>query len=463
MSAPEPVVVHLAVAGAETARRAAQALGVEAVALSEPAAALRGLFLAGRPIVAVMASGIVIRALAPAIGDKRAEPPVVALAEDASAAVPLLGGHRGANALARRLEAALGARAAITTAGDLRLGVALDEPPEGWRLENPADAKAAAAGLLAGRPARLTGAADWLAPLGARVEAAPGPDGVATLAVEGAPPLVWRSRRLALGVGCARFCPPEELRALAAETLAAAGRCEAEVAAVVSLDRKADEAAVHALAAALDVPARFFDAETLEAETPRLANPSDVVFAEVGCHGVAEAAALAAAGPEARLVAEKRKSANATCAVAEGADPARAGSPRGRLAVIGIGPGAADWRTPQASKLVAEAEELVGYGLYIDLLGPLAAGKPRKDFPAGRRGGSLPLRAGARRRGRAGGADLLGRWRDLRHGRAGHGAARPARGRRRRVGGGAPGGDRPCAGRVGASGGLGAGGGAARP
>ncbi|MGB1236056.1 MAG: precorrin-3B C(17)-methyltransferase, partial [Planktomarina sp.] len=41
------------------------------------------------------------------------------------------------------------------------------------------------------------------------------------------------------------------------------------------------------------------------------------------------------------------------------------------------------WRTPEVSRLVADAEELVGYGLYIDLLGPLAAGKTRSDFPLG--------------------------------------------------------------------------------
>jgi cobalt-precorrin 5A hydrolase/precorrin-3B C17-methyltransferase len=50
---------------------------------------------------------------------------------------------------------------------------------------------------------------------------------------------------------------------------------------------------------------------------------------------------------------------------------------------VGIGPGQAAWRTPEVSRLVAEAEELVGYGLYIDLLGPLAIGKARSDFPLG--------------------------------------------------------------------------------
>lgn len=59
------------------------------------------------------------------------------------------------------------------------------------------------------------------------------------------------------------------------------------------------------------------------------------------------------------------------------------GRPRGRVSLVGIGPGQAEWRTPEASRLIAEADELVGYGLYIDLLGPLAAGKPRRDFPLG--------------------------------------------------------------------------------
>src|ERR1700722_411928 len=96
---------------------------------------LRDLFTAGRPIVGLCASGILIRALVPLIDDKRAEPPVVALAEDGSVAVPLLGGHHGANAIARCLAEALGGVAAITTAGDLRLGFSRAAPPAG--LEEP--------------------------------------------------------------------------------------------------------------------------------------------------------------------------------------------------------------------------------------------------------------------------------------------------------------------------------------
>ncbi len=395
MSEP-PVVVFIAPSAEATARRAAAALGgalhgragADVAIPDVPGAVaehLRALFLAGRPVVGVMAAGILIRALAPVLARKGAEPPVVALAEDGSAAVPLLGGHRGANALAVRLADALGGQAAVTTAGDLSLGVALDAPPPGWRLERPADAKAAMAGLLAGRPARLSGRAGWLAPLATRpsVTVAPEPAEPVVLAVEGAEPLVWRRPRLALGVGCARSCPADELIGLARRALAEAGYAEAEVARVVSVDLKADEAAVHALAAALGVEARFFPPDRLERETPRLATPSATVFAEVGCHGVAEGAALAAAGPAATLAIAKRKTANATVAAAEIGEGGEPGRPRGRLAVVGLGPGAADWRTPEATRLVAEAEEIVGYGLYLDLLGPLATGKALRDFPLG--------------------------------------------------------------------------------
>ena len=109
------------------------------------ASTLRDLFAGGRPIVALCSSGIVIRILAPLLADKESEPPVVTVAEDGSVAVPLLGGHHGANRLARRIAATLGCPAAITTAGDARFQLALDDPPPGWRVHNSETAKRSSA------------------------------------------------------------------------------------------------------------------------------------------------------------------------------------------------------------------------------------------------------------------------------------------------------------------------------
>jgi cobalt-precorrin 5A hydrolase/precorrin-3B C17-methyltransferase len=355
----------------------------------------RTLFAAGTPIVGVCASGILIRAVAPLLSDKTKEPPVVSVADDGAVVVPLLGGHRGANRLARHLSEALGGQAAVTTAGDVALGVSLDEPPAGWGLERNEHAKSIMAGLLSQQDMFLVGSAPWLDPIAALEHVRTGDlRSVSTTAILGfctsgkpdfqKPNIYYCEKKFTLGVGCARNCPSEELAGLLARVMEEAGLAPGALHAIGTIDLKADEGAILDLAADLGVPVRHFSAAELEALTPRVATPSDVVFAEVGTHSVAEAAALAQS-PEAVLHVAKQKTANATCAIAVAPEPLTElrGRARGKVSLVGIGPGQADWRTPEASKLVAEADELVGYGLYIDLLGPLAAGKPRSDFPLG--------------------------------------------------------------------------------
>jgi cobalt-precorrin 5A hydrolase/precorrin-3B C17-methyltransferase len=244
------------------------------------------------------------------------------------------------------------------------------------------------AALLDGASLRLEGAAFWL-------EASDLPfaeDGELTIAITehratgSARRLIYHPARLCLGLGCERGAEPAQALDLARRTLAAHDLAEGAVAAVVSLDLKADEPAVHAVAEALGVPARFFPAARLEAETSRLANPSELVFREVGCHGVAEAAALAAAGPAGELIAPKAKSARATCAVASAPEPVGAreiGRGRGVLALVGLGPGDAAWRAPEAEARIRAATDLVGYRRYLDLLGALAEGKTLHPYDLG--------------------------------------------------------------------------------
>ena len=349
---------------------------------------LRSLFQGGHPILGICAAAVLIRALAPVLGDKWTEPPVLALAEDGGVIVPLLGGHHGAHRLARALGAALEVVPAITTAGDIRFGVAFDDPPDGWCLANPADAKPFAGALLAGAPVRLEGLAPWLA--ASRLPFAPDAELVLRVterAVTGSPEmLVYHPTTLAMGVGVERGGDPQELIDLIRSTLAAHGLSPLALAGLFSIDVKADEPAIHAAAAAFDVPVRFFDAAALEAETPRLANPSEVVFEHVGCHGVSEGAALAAVGRGGLLVVPKTKSRGATCAIARAPEPLNArtlGRRRGRLFVVGLGPGGPEWRTAAAASALAQMDDLVGYRLYNDLVGPLPPHVERHDFGMG--------------------------------------------------------------------------------
>ena len=297
---------------------------------------IRALFLSGRPVIGLMASGILIRVLAPVLADKSTEPPVVAVAEDAGAVVPLLGGHRGANALARRVARALAVEPAITTATDRRFDVALDEPPPGWCLANPEDHRAFVAALLDDAEVRIVGQAPWLDASGLPR----GPEGELEVhcterAVEGsARRLVYHPTRLAVGIGCERGADPSELVALVRETLRAHDLAPGSVAGVFSLDLKADEPAVHAAGAALGVPVRLLDVDELRAQTPRLANPSPPGFRAVGTHGGAEAAALAAVGPHGTLLVPKRRSDRATCAIARAPEPVRSPSRQPTLATM---------------------------------------------------------------------------------------------------------------------------------
>ncbi|MBV9022636.1 MAG: cobalamin biosynthesis protein [Streptomycetaceae bacterium] len=152
---------------------------------------------------------------------------------------------------------------------------------------------------------------------------------------------VLRPPTLVIGVGASSGALAEEIWQLIDETLADAGLSPRSVGALATVEAKADEPGILAVAERLGVPLVTYDAERLGAiEVP---NPSAVPLAAVGTPSVAEAAALACAGAGAELLVPKRKSAppsgpaRATAAVARRC-------PRGRLAVVGLRPGARDLR-----------------------------------------------------------------------------------------------------------------------
>jgi cobalt-precorrin 5A hydrolase/precorrin-3B C17-methyltransferase len=390
----DPAIVILGASALPLARRIKDAFGGEIhgprcvagphMIYERVTATIVDLFSEGRPIIGLCASGILIRALAPCLADKRDEPAVVAVAEDGSYAVPLLGGHHGANTLARKIAAMTGGHAAVTTAGDLRLGVALDEPPEGWVLANPQDMKAFAARLIGGEKVKVSGRMTWLA-LESSSQAALSITATHE-AVQGSPAhLVYHPKLLAVGVGCERGTDAGEIAGLVGETLRRAKLSAGSAACVATIDIKEDEPAITALSEHLGVPLRLFSADALRAEAPRLANPSPAVEAEVGVPGVAEAAALAAAGPASRLIVAKTKLKRATCAIAIAQEPITdlGGRAPGLLSIVGLGPGDKSMRSPSATTALREASDWVGYGLYLDLARDLLRSHKEHRFPLG--------------------------------------------------------------------------------
>ena len=315
----------------------------ELIALDSVADSLRTAFQTCEAVVAFLATGATVRILAPLLGHKTTDAPVVCVDEGRRYAVALLGGHYGANDLARRVAAAIGAAPVISNARD----------------------------------------AEEINPL---------------------PPLP-ASNRIVVGVGASRGVSTEEILETVDAALAKAGLSAADVSALATADLKADEPGILAAAKLRGWPLTCHPAaELAEVEVP---NPSEVVRAAAGTHSVAEAAARhAAPGQEpGHLLVHKTKSAReypmATAAVAEHKDHNKAhpGDPatphalsngtgtdaealseaaksedsnppehaaRGRLAVIGLGPGARDLTAPRALAELRGAEIVVGLDQYID-------------------------------------------------------------------------------------------------
>ncbi len=350
------------------------------------------LFIERRVILGLCASGILIRALAKHIGDKRTESAVLSVAEDGSSVIPLLGGHHGANQWACKIAEFTKGHAAVTTASEVRFGASLDEPIPGYRLGNPEHMKSATAALLNGAPLALRHADENQSsepPVDLRNISfetwTPSFGGVTIEVTErdvegGSHHLIYHPQTLAVGIGCERGTDPQEVRTLINETLATHHLSPQAVALYASIDLKEDEPAITELHNVV-----YFNAEHLNTQSAKLQNPSEIVRAEVGTPSVAEASALAAAGPDANLIVPKAKSKRATIAIAQAPSPIAKtlGQYRGQVSVVGIGPGAPKLRSPEVTHELILATEWVGYGLYLDLIADVKQDQTEHRFPLG--------------------------------------------------------------------------------
>ncbi|MFG2801820.1 precorrin-3B C(17)-methyltransferase [Streptomyces pseudovenezuelae] len=318
--------------------------------------AVRRAFAECEQLVCFLATGAVVRLIAPLLGDKASDPGVVCVDEGGRFAVSLVGGHGGgANELAREAGELLGTEPVVTTATDAVGVPGLDT------LGLPVEGAVAAVSraLLDGEPVALHNESDWpLPPLPVASAGAYGIRVTDRLVELSEREVVLRPPTLAVGVGASKGAPAEEVLELIETSVREAGLSTRSIAELATVDAKAEEPGIVAAAGRLGVPLVTHSAEELAAvEVP---NPSDAPLAAVGTPSVAEAAALVGGG---ELLVPKRKSAAtpamATCAVVR--RPAR-----GRLAVVGLGPGARDLLTPRARAELQRASVLVGLDQYVD-------------------------------------------------------------------------------------------------
>lgn len=305
---------------------------------------LRGLYREGAPIIALCAAGIVIRTLAPLLDEKGAEPPVLAVAEDGSAVVPLLGGLSGVNVMAREIGEVLAVAAAITTSGELRFGTCLLNPPAGYALADLEQGKRFVSDLLAGESVRIEGAAPWLA------QAQLPEDAAARRSIHvGCQARPARRDELlihARSVLVAVQAGQADLPARVHDALVAANIADASLACLLAAGDAMAEPAVHDAARSLGVPLRFA--------------PAGGSLVEMAGQAL-EGAQLIEQGGVVIAVAPSP------------IDPLQVGRARGRLAVIGLGPGAAEFMVPAVKAELARADDVLGYETYVRMAGPFRA------------------------------------------------------------------------------------------
>ncbi|AIR89315.1 precorrin-3B C(17)-methyltransferase [Pseudomonas cremoricolorata] len=348
-----PAIVVLGAGSLDTARRVQQLYGagqihglrgrVEGVEHLYDGFAdhLRALYQAETPIIALCAAGIVIRSLASVLGDKDNEPPVLALAEDGSAVVPLLGGLSGVNRMAREIAAHLQVAAAITTSGELRFGTCLLNPPAGYVLDDLEQGKRFVSDLLAGQTLRVEGDAPWLSE--ARLPTSE--QGQRTLHVG------WQARpasrdSLSIHSRCVLVAVrsgQDDLPAQVRQALHAAGSTERALGCLLASDSDMADPDLHEAARVLGVALRF---------APAASSLEQLIAQSL---------------PEAHLVLSGPLPMAVSHAPLE---PERIGRGRGRLAVIGLGPGAAELMVPAVKAELARADDVLGYETYVRMAGP---------------------------------------------------------------------------------------------
>lgn len=288
-------------------------------------------------MICLMASGIVVRELAPLLRSKHTDPAVVVLDELGKNAISLLSGHKGgANLLAQRIARLLGGHAILTTASDGQKLPALDLLGEkyGWQLESGEHMTAVSAVMVNGDSVGIlqeSGDETWLSNLPPHATRYPTTEALIVARPKAAvvvshrtlPPnvcraisriIIYRPRVLAVGVGCNRGTPADDIIAAVEETLAQMGLSPLSIATLATIEDKADEVGLLEACRRKNWELQIFSRAEISA-VDNLPNPSPWALKALGVPGVAEPAALLAAQTDTLLV-EKQKFANVTVAVA---------------------------------------------------------------------------------------------------------------------------------------------------
>jgi cobalt-precorrin 5A hydrolase len=286
--------------------------------------------------VFIMATGIVVRLIAPHLVDKEHDPAVVVMDDAGKFAISLLSGHLGgANELARKCAFLTGSREVITTATDANCLPSFDmlAKEEGWVIDDISRVKTLNALLLDKEEIAVVDPTGRVRPFFHGLEKLSfyetfmdafrsGARGYLFVTNRHLPPqaqsenlLVLRPKNLVLGIGCNSGTFPEEIEEVISVNLKRIFLSLKSVRCIATASAKREEKGLLAFAAKWGVPLEFYESALLNTVDPP-SPPSAHALEAIGAVGVAEPAALLASCGG-RLLLKKVKSGNVTLAIAE--------------------------------------------------------------------------------------------------------------------------------------------------
>ena len=277
----------------DNALKVAQYLGADFMSYSPDA--FEKAFSQYRGIVALMSAGIAVRKIAPLLTDKWDDPAVVVVSPDMRFAIPVSGGHHGANDLAKRLSC-LGMTPVISTATECtgRLSVEAIAAGHGCEILNKGSTRYVNASML-----------DSDVPvcvLNCPCIAIAGP-GVSVM---------LRSGEYVVGVGCNRGTCKEEITGAIRSALDQVSAGTGSVLAYATTDKKRYETGLVEAIHGLNGNLVFLDDDTINSQPVKSPSRASIL----GLSGVAEPCALALSKKK-ELVLEKKVYGNVTVAIAK--------------------------------------------------------------------------------------------------------------------------------------------------
>jgi cobalt-precorrin 5A hydrolase/precorrin-3B C17-methyltransferase len=169
-------------------------------------------------------------------------------------------------------------------------------------------------------------------------------------------------KSLVVGIGCNRGTEAPEIEKAVIQLFSEHGLSIKSIRNIATIDIKKNERGLLEFARKYRLPIKYFDKETLS-KVKFPSHPSPTVLRHVGTPTVCESAALLSSGNTTLLVPKVSFNRAVTIAVARFAT-------KGKLSLVGIGPGDPEHMTFKAREAINQSEVVVGYKSYIKLIEP---------------------------------------------------------------------------------------------